>query len=109
MRRVPACVVAHDPKIVTYTYNGVGQVTTVDGPRTDATDVTTTTYTPTGDVDTVTDAVGNATRFTAYDGNGRPISISDANGTVTTLTYDARGLAYLLDSNAAFHCIQHAL
>jgi len=72
-------------------YNSVGQTTSVDGPRTDVADVTTMTYFPNGDLDTITDAAGNATHYSNYDANGRPQSVNDANGTLTTLTYDPRG------------------
>jgi len=80
----------------TYTYNSFGQVLTLDGPRTDVSDVTTFTYyTCTtgfecGQVHTVTDAVGNPTTYLTYNAAGQPLTISDANGVVTTLTYDAR-------------------
>jgi RHS repeat-associated protein len=80
----------------TFTYNGLGQVTSVDGPRTDLNDVTTLTHHACssggacGQVATITDAVGNETFISSYDANGLPLTVSDANGTVTTLSYDAR-------------------
>jgi RHS repeat-associated protein len=86
----------------TYTYNALGQVLTANGPRIDVNDVTTYTYYSSasntagsvhsvGDLATVTDAVGNVTSITNYDLNGRPLSITDANGVVTTFTYWPRG------------------
>jgi RHS repeat-associated protein len=75
----------------TYTYNTNGQVLTADGPRTDISDVTTYTYDTHGNIATITDALSHVTSFTSYDANGRPLSITDPNGLVTTLTYDARG------------------
>ena len=83
--------VAGETRTWTYTYNALGQRISVDGPRTDVTDVTTMTYTPNGDLETVTDAAGNVTRFGSYDANGRAQSVTDPNGTVTALTYDPRG------------------
>ncbi len=82
-----------------YTYNARGQVLTIDGPRTDATDVTTITYYADNDscvgcrgqVYTVTNAASQVTTFNAYDADGRPAQITDANGVVTTLTYKPRG------------------
>lgn len=80
----------------TYTYNNFGQVLTVDGPRTDVNDVTTYTYYnctaggACGQLATVTDAAGNQTSYLTYNAAGQPLTISDANGVVTTLTYDAR-------------------
>lgn len=85
-----------------WTYNSLGQVLTADGPRTDVNDVTTYTYYTSasdtagsvhriGDLATVTNAVGLVTAITNYDLNGRPLSITDPNGVVTTLTYWPRG------------------
>lgn len=83
----------------TYSYynSGLyGQVHTIDGPRTDVSDVTTYTYYnctsghECGHVQTVVDALGHTTTFNTYDANGQPLTVTDANGTVTTLTYDLR-------------------
>lgn len=80
----------------TYTYNSYGQVLTIDGPRTDVADVTTYTYQDCssgygcGQLASVTDAVGNVTSYLTYNANGDPLTISDPNGVVTTLTYDTR-------------------
>lgn len=80
----------------TYTYNSLGQVLTVDGPRTDVSDVTTYTYyacatgVQCGQIDTVTNALGQVTTYNTYNAHGQPLTITDPNGTVTTLTYDAR-------------------
>jgi RHS repeat-associated protein len=75
----------------TYTYNSLGQVLSIDGPRTDMADLTTFTYGAQGNLATATDALGRVTRYTAYDANGRLLSWQDPNGLTTTLTYDARG------------------
>lgn len=86
----------------TYTWNTSGPLTgllaTVNGPRTDVTDVTTYSYyTDTtgthrvGDLWKVTNALNHVTTITDYDANGRPLSITDPNGLVTTLTYHPRG------------------
>ena len=84
----------------TYTYDSLGQLLTANGPRTDVTDITTYTYYTSndasgnyriGDFNTVTNALGHVTTISAYDGNGRPTSITDPNGLVTTLTYTPRG------------------
>ncbi len=44
-----------------------------------------------GNVQTITNAAGHVTQITGYDANGRPLSITDPNGLVTTLTYHPRG------------------
>lgn len=87
------------PRTWTYTYNEFGQVLTENGPRTDAPDTTTYTYHPANDDDlgkrgnlaTVTNALLHTTYYTAYDLNGRPLTIVDPNSVTTTLTYWPRG------------------
>ncbi len=82
-----------------YTYNGRGQGLTVNGPRTDVTDVTTMTYYADSDtcvgcrgqVYTVTNPAGHVTTFNTYSADARPTQITDANGVVTTLAYKPRG------------------
>jgi RHS repeat-associated protein len=80
----------------TYTFNSVGRVLTADGPRTDVSDVTTYTYHTCatgyqcGQVNTVTNAAGHVTTYSTYNAHGQPLTITDANGVVTTLTYDLR-------------------
>jgi|CXWL01.1.fsa_nt_gi RHS repeat-associated protein len=77
----------------TWTYDSLGNMLTEDGPRTDVSDVTTYTYTtPAKNLGTVTNALSQVTNFSSYDASGRPLSYTDANGTVTNLTYDLRGL-----------------
>jgi YD repeat-containing protein len=91
------------PRTRTYTYvtpsQGLpGQVKTVDGPRTDVSDVTTYAYyTDTasdhapGDLQSITNALSQATSYTHYDADGRPLTLTDPNGLVTTLSYTPRG------------------
>lgn len=80
----------------TYTVDSYGRTLTADGPRTDVVDKTTyayytcTTGTQCGLVNTVTDAVGNVTTFNTYNAHGQPLTITDPNGVLTTLAYDAR-------------------
>ena len=86
------------PRSWAYTYNANGSVLTVNGPRTDVTDVTTYTYYANNDADlgkrgnvaTITNAAGHATSITAYNAHGQPLTIVDPNGLTTTMTYDAR-------------------
>jgi RHS repeat-associated protein len=80
----------------TYTYDSFGHVLTVDGARTDVTDVTTYTYyscttgLECGQLHTVTDALGHVTTFNTYNASAQPLTITDPNGVVTTLSYDSR-------------------
>jgi YD repeat-containing protein len=85
-------------RITSYTYNRYGQVLTVNGPRTDVTDLTTYEYYPDtqadwtlGDLKQVTNALGRVTRFTRYDRNGRLLQSIDPNGLVTDHQYHPRG------------------
>jgi RHS repeat-associated protein len=81
----------------TYTYMAPadntlsGLLKTVDGPRTDVADVTAYAYYANGDLKSITNALGQTTRFTRYDGNGRLLASVDPNGLATTLAYDGRG------------------
>jgi len=79
-----------------YTYDSYGQLLTENGPRTDVADVTTYTYYDCssgyecGRVATTTNALGHVTTFNTYNAHGQPLTITDPNGVVTTLAYDAR-------------------
>jgi RHS repeat-associated protein len=75
----------------TWTYNSRGQVLTVDGPRTAGADRTTFSYDAQGNLATATNALGQVTRYPAYDANGRLLTVQDPNGLTTTFTYDPRG------------------
>jgi YD repeat-containing protein len=74
-----------------YTYNNVGQVLTATGPRTDVVDKTTYTYDSSGNLSTITDAIGQVTTLSNYYANGRVGLSTDANGATTALTYSPRG------------------
>jgi len=81
-----------------YTYNILGQVLSANGPRTDVNDITTYSYYADntanhkpGDLWKITNALGHTTTFTAYDANGRLLSLTDPNGLVIGFAYDARG------------------
>lgn len=80
----------------TYTYDSYGHVLTAKSPRTDVNGTTTYVYyTCTsgyqcGRVNTATNAVGQVTTYNSYNAYGQPLTITDPNGVVTTLTYDGR-------------------
>jgi len=78
-------------------YNAFGQVTRIDGPRTDVNDITTLTYyecatgAGCGQLKSITNALGQTTGFNQYDANGRILGMTGPNGLATTYQYDARG------------------
>jgi YD repeat-containing protein len=91
-----AATLTGTPRVWQYTYDSYGQVLTATDPNNKAT--TTTYYAAThpdlgkrGNVATITNPLGHVTTITAYDLNGRPVSVTDANGVVTTFTYHPRG------------------
>ncbi|MGZ5832111.1 MAG: DUF6531 domain-containing protein [Telluria sp.] len=79
------------PRTWSFTYNGLGQVLTATGPRTDVVDRTTYTYDSFGNVATVTNAIGHVTTYSSYDANGRVGEIRAPNGLVTSFQYSQRG------------------
>jgi len=86
-------------RTVTLGYNASGQVNSINGPRTDVTDVTTLEYYECtsggacGQLKRVTNALGHVTTYDQYDANGRLLQMTDPNGLRTRYTYDARGRA----------------
>ena len=80
----------------TYTYNSFGQLLTSQSPRTDLSSTITYAYygctngIQCGQVQTMTDELGHVTTFNTYNAYGQPLTITDPNAVVTTLTYDAR-------------------
>ncbi len=74
-----------------FTYDPTTQfVRTINGPRTDVNDITTFDYDVEGNLIKTTNALGQETNITAHNAHGQPLTIVDANNTITTLTYDAR-------------------
>jgi RHS repeat-associated protein len=73
------------------TYNSNGQMLTMNGPRTDVTDVLTSTYDAEGNRDSSTDAVGNRTDYLSFDPAGRVLRMRDSNGVTTDMSYHPRG------------------
>jgi len=78
-------------RTTTYSYNALGQVTLVTGPRADGTDITTVTYDAQGNAATVTNPLNQTIQFTQYDAVGRLLQMRDANGQIYSTTYDALG------------------
>ena len=74
-----------------YTYTALGQIATVDGPRTDVSDITSFAYDAQGNLTTVTNALGQVSTRANFDSYGNPQTVTDPNGVVTTLTYTPQG------------------
>lgn len=98
----PALDTLEAPRVWTREHNAQGQVRTVNGPRTDVTDLTTFDYYTSadtqspprwrvGDLQRVTNALNQATEFQEYDPHGAVKRTLDPNGLVTTYEYDELG------------------
>jgi RHS repeat-associated protein len=85
----------------TYDHNSFGQLTMVDGPRTDVSDITTYTYDPaTGNLLSMTQPLVGTTSYSNYDQNGNVGTITDSNGVVTSYTYDQRNRVKTITNGA---------
>lgn len=84
-------------KKINLTYNAHGQIISLDGARTDSNDTTTFTYYDCttggrcGQMQTVTNSVGQVIHFEAFDANGRVLELTDPNGLKTNYQYDEQG------------------
>ena len=88
------------PKTYTtaYQYNTLGQLTQIDGPRTDVSDITTLEYYANtsdqgnnrGQLKAIVNALSQRTEFSNYDANGNVGTITDPNGVIFQRTYDER-------------------
>lgn len=86
-----ASVACADPRDVSYTYTSLGQIATVDGPRTDVSDVTRYAYDAQGNMTSVTNALNQTTTLSNFDTYGNPQTVTDPNGVVATFTYTPQG------------------
>jgi RHS repeat-associated protein len=73
----------------TYTWTATGQLRSVRLPRRDVVAKTTYGYIG-GALTSIIDAASHKTTILTYTGGGLPLTITDANGVLTTLSYDAR-------------------
>ncbi len=86
----------HAQQTVSYTYNDNGQILTIDGSRTDVSDISSYTYNAEGYRASITNALGHIITLSDFNGRGQAQLITDANGIDTRLTYHVRG--WLLSS-----------
>lgn len=94
-----------DERVTSYTYDEAGRVLTIDGPLAGGVDTTRYVYRATdasgcgtgscpwrkGDLHTITDPLGRVSSVLAYDGSGRVLASTDANGVRTDRTFDPMG------------------
>ena len=77
----------------------VSLLTSIDGPLPGPSDTVRYSYDTSGNLTSVTNELGHVTRITSLDAGGRPLSITDPNGVVTNLAYDARGRLTVVNVN----------
>ncbi|PIE69735.1 MAG: hypothetical protein CSA21_00840 [Deltaproteobacteria bacterium] len=83
----------------TYTYNNFGQLSSIDGPRTDVNDEQTFSYYPNdasqgnnrGQLQSMTNGLGQSITYSDYTVLGKPGTITDQNGVAHQMTYDPDG------------------
>jgi len=85
--------------ITNFGYDTSRRLISIDGPRTDISDITSFIYDSQRNVSQVTRPGNLITQITHYNASGQPLRILDPNGVETLLTYDAR--QRLLSSSTA--------
>jgi RHS repeat-associated protein len=84
-------------RTTSFSHDAYGNVTEIDGPRTDVNDITLLEYydcntgSKCGQLKKVTNAAGHVTSYDYYDNSARLTQSTDANGVVTTHVYHPRG------------------
>lgn len=68
-----------------------GLLESINGPRTDVSDITRFVFNTDGTIASVTNPAGHRISITSYDPHGRPLSITHPNGRTTSFTYDPVG------------------
>ncbi|PWK54403.1 RHS repeat-associated core domain-containing protein [Pleionea mediterranea] len=79
-------------RVTSYSYNEKGDLLSVDGPRNDISDITLYTYNDiTGNLQSITNPLGQTIQLSEYNDYGRPILITDKNGINTEVEWDFNG------------------
>jgi len=84
---------------VTYTYNELGLMLSMDGPRTDVQDITKYEYDAQGRLIKTINPLGHTTEILTYNSFNEPLSIKNENGVITTLTYNGFGWLEIITVN----------
>jgi YD repeat-containing protein len=92
--------------ITSFTYNGKGQILSIDGPLPGNGDTTSFSYNgATGDLLSITRPLIGSTNFSSYDAAGQAGQVTDVNGQSESFTYDGRSritiITHLADSSAS--------
>lgn len=76
---------------VSYHYNEQGLVDVITGPRSDVSQTTLLSYDNAANLSNLTNALGQSWSYGDYNVLGLPGTVTDPNGTTTTLSYDGNG------------------
>ena len=71
--------------------SGIIKQITVDGPRTDVSDIVTSKYDTQGNLTSITNSLGHITTFSNYDALGNVGRVTAPNGLIVDFTYNPRG------------------
>jgi len=87
--------------VTVLTYNGKGQVLSIDGPLSGSVDLTAFGYDPvSGDLTSTNLPEVGTTAYADYDEAGKPGRVTDPNGNATTFTYDGKGRVLTVKDDA---------
>jgi RHS repeat-associated protein len=75
----------------TYTYTADSLVSSVDGKRSDVSDITLFAYDEQNNLSKITNALGQEVTFSDYMSKGKPRTVVDVNNVITELKYNNRG------------------
>ncbi|MFD1260698.1 RHS repeat protein [Entomomonas asaccharolytica] len=91
----------HAEQTIKYTYNDMGQITNIDGPRYDVEDITHYNYNNDGQLTSIVNPLGHTVIYSNFDNYGNPQMITDENGIVSTLTYTTQGWLASITTSAS--------
>ena len=107
-QRTETDTLSGENRVWTYQYDNNFRLISIDGPRNDVNDTFSYTYYNCsiggrcGQIQSITNALGQTTWYNQYNAHGYPLRITDANGVTTTMTYDMRQrlTSIVIDDNA---------